>query len=265
MDWAQYFAEFMENIPGGYAILGVIGGAVCLSPFIPKIISTIKTYKAAKAEEKKAAEERKKKEDEERLQQIVEEREFRKKVTTIMEVLPEMTNRINDLTDTAKILKETNEKSTDTHDSLTKSIAALDEKVDKLDKKMGNIENSSSRGDEALRSSISQITIDLQAVTGKVDMIIESDLDAFRNYLIDMYHRHVYDHEPMEKRDIELLCMKFKKYKREGGNGWAEKLYFEILQCDTTGGIRAEEIARQFHYLIETAITKHPETSDSGE
>lgn len=265
MDWTEYFVNFMNQIPGGYVILGLIGGGVVISPFIPKIVNAYRSFKKAKEEARQVEEDRKKKEDEERLEQIAEEREFRRKVTTVMDSFGEMAGRIEDLSETARELKSTSKELANANESLSKTLSdhidTMDKKVDALSGKMEKLEIASQAGDERLRGDICGIHQNLETVTKQVGMIVESDLDDFRSYLIEMHNRHVYDHEPMTKRDIEIFCMKFKKYKAEGGNGWAEKMYFEVLQCPTVDGERAEDVAERFHYLIDTAMAKKHEES----
>ena len=251
MDWTQYFVDFMNTIPGGFVILGVIGGAVAVSPFVPKVLSAYKSFKQTKADARQAEIDRKQKEDDERLEQIAEEREFRRRVTEVIDSFQDMAGRIEALSETAKDLKATSKELSTANSTLSTNIANMEKKVDGLDEKMSNIEKSSKSGDEKLRKSIEDIKENLGSVTKQVKMIVNSDLDDFRSYLINMHNHHVYDHEPMTKRDIEVFCMKFKKYHAEGGNGWAEKMYFEILQCPTVDGERAEDVAKRFHYLIE--------------
>lgn len=255
MDWTQYFVDLMNHIPGGYAILGIIGGGVIMFPFIPKITAAYKTFKQAKADEKKAEEDRKKQEDEDRLQQIAEEREFRRKVTEIMDSYPKMAEEITTLSEAALELKRTNKGLSNARNELADNITSLTKKVDKLGEDVARLEKASTVGDERLRKSINAIDTNLESVTKSVNMIIESDLDEFRGYLIDMHNEHVYGNKPLTKRDIEVFCLKFKKYKSEGGNGWAERMYYEILQSETEDGMRAEDVAKQFHYLIDTKMT----------
>ena len=57
-----------------------------------------------------------------------------------------------------------------------------------------------------------------------------------------MHDRHVRHGEPLTKREVEKFCMKYKKYRNEGGNGWGERLYYKILQCKTDDGEIAEEV-----------------------
>ena len=268
MDWTQYFVDFMNGIPGGFAILGIIGGCVVISPFIPKITAAYRSFKKVKEDAKQEEADRKRREDEERLNQIAEDREFRRRVAEVIDSFSEMANRIDNLSETAKELKNTSKELVGANQSLSKTLSehidVMDKKVDILDEKLGKIEFASANGDEKLRKSISDINDNLESVTKQVNMIVESDLDDFRSYLIDMHNRHVYAHEPMTKRDIELFCMKYKKYSNEGGNGWAKRLYFEVLQCETVDGEIAEEVAKRFYYLIDSVTKQRKEDASNN-
>ena len=318
MNWEQLFTEFMSQVPGGYVILGNIGGGVVIAPFIPKIMAEIKKYKMAKAEEKEAAEEKRKKEEDERLEELLDEREFRKTVREVLENLPAMAEEVNALSKHGDLLvefereneelrknfavmgeklehlSESNDTILSTYNDRAKIAGNIPEMIKKVDQlaeatqhlmeledttdairkdildnveKMGDrikdmdntiqrVGKSSEEGDIRLQSAIQHVQTDLTGVTSKVDMMVESDLDDFRNYLIEMHDRHVRHGEPLTKREVEKFCMKYKKYRNEGGNGWGERLYYKILQCKTDDGEIAEEVARRFHVLIDHSLSE---------
>ncbi len=317
--WEQHFVDFMGTIPGGYGVLGILGGLVVLAPWVPKVLAAYRAFKKDRNDAKAAEIAKQKAEEEQRIEERLEDREFKKKISEIIDGLPGVSEKIAELAETSKTLAaaEINLKKSD--EMLTRQITSLSDEMKKFDDVLDRLEEASSAGDKQLAEtlktesenlhnaisenaaavqtiskelhtecknlriaieghdeSIKQVSFNLdekiknlhvdiasnagavkvvsdnlRTVVDKVNVMVESDLDSFRNYLLSSYKKYVQDKQLLTKDEIELLCMGFKKYKKEGGNGWAEKLYYEILQCQTVDGVPAETIAKQFRYLVE--------------
>lgn len=296
MDWTQYFVNFMNSFPWGSIILGICGGIAVMSPVVLKVYKSYKEFIKERADEKKALADA----EEVRISDKLEEKAFRKKIWEVIDGLPLITDQIEGLVETTKVLVETEESLKTTNEVFKSQIVGINDDITKMAKSIEEIKEKSDSNDifittelsaktetlhEAIKENaesmrvisenfatqsatmqealaqnneaINTISQKVHEVADKVDIIVECDLDSFRNHLLTCYTKYVQDHIIITKDEIERLCMWYNKYKKEGGNGWAEKIYYEILQCPSEDGVPAEDVARKFRYLVEKIELEH--------
>lgn len=211
MDWEEIFMAWLQSVPGGGTVIILIATVVVLSPVFKKLSTGFEEYKKQKAEKEK-----------EKLQNMIAEKEFRENVNSIITKLPGLDERI---------------------EKMSSDVEALGGIKDTLVESVKELEKSSTREDKEIRKSLGdtqEIVMsmfqDVRGLSDKVDVMIRGDRDEFRAYIMRLYNEHVMRCDPMTPEDVEILRIRYKKYKRENGNGWAEEFYNKILGTESSDG-----------------------------
>lgn len=65
-------------------------------------------------------------------------------------------------------------------------------------------------------------------LSGKIDMLIESDKANIKSYITEKHHFFVYEKKWIDDHSLESLEKRFDHYKQEGGNSFVSGLMSEI-------------------------------------
>ena len=89
---------------------------------------------------------------------------------------------------------------------------------------------------------MAELSASLNDISEKVNLIIESDTDEFRIYLMNIYNEYTRGNKKIPLQLKQVLRTRFKRYRAEGGNGWAQSLMDEIMKLDTEYDIQNQDI-----------------------
>lgn len=69
-------------------------------------------------------------------------------------------------------------------------------------------------------------------ITDKIDILINSDKDAIKSYIIDKHHYFCYQKKWIDDYSLDVLERRYKHYKAENGNSFVHDLMEEIRALD---------------------------------
>lgn len=214
----EFLIDFLSKSTLGIIILCIIGVGVISFPVIKFMVPLIKDHKKEK-EEKRKEEEKEKQES----------KEFRDKISTIITHIPSLDASITSLTKDIEQLKSVSE-------SYTLQASSLQTSIDTLANKVKNVSEESNEGDlrvatavEQTQDMVRELSESVKSIRDNVDILIEGDTNEFRLYIMKRYTTFIHDQKPITRDDKQELRLKYEKYRKEGGNSWAEDMYNEIL------------------------------------
>lgn len=74
-----------------------------------------------------------------------------------------------------------------------------------------------------------ELTSSLSNLEGKIDLLMESDKDAIKSYLVDKYNRFT-KQENIDSYEYDCFLKRFSHYQAEGGNSYIEGLVNEVRE-----------------------------------
>lgn len=79
-------------------------------------------------------------------------------------------------------------------------------------------------------SQIKEIRDSIKELTGKVDMLIDSDRDDIKAYITRQHHYFVYQKKWIDDYSLNCIEKRYSHYERQGGNSFMKDLMYEIRQ-----------------------------------
>lgn len=215
--------EILVQSALGRFVLVILGVAVISIPLLEK---TFNIFSGAK--------DRKAKRQQELLEKEIESEKFRRNIENFVEQVPILSSQIEEM---GKRMEEFNNRESTIEESQSKLI----DKVEEIEKSIRQLKQDSDRKDNELQSKL-DITVNqvasldssMQKVSSNTDLMIESDLDEFRTYIMGCHTKYVVGREPLDRHTKQIMKTKYRRYKKEGGNGWAESLMEELDELPVT-------------------------------
>nr|DAK39047.1 MAG TPA: nucleoporin [Caudoviricetes sp.] len=116
----------------------------------------------------------------------------------------------------------------------------MEKKVEELETKLETLDRSSDKTDQQIlellndhHEEIKSISRTVANINNSIPMIIESDVETFRTYLVDTYER-CKESGTINIYTLQTLAKRFKNYQKEGGNTWAKTLMEAIEKFEPT-------------------------------
>ena len=232
--------EYIEKLPNGvqFAIITILVCAVLIIPSIGTIASflqgVIEYIKQAISSFRRRSEKRRAREEE--------DKRFREQVATIVDQIPDMYSKINTVvSDMSGVLNTSKE--------ISERNKELETTIDKINERLETIAQISDANDTKLsedsiknREKIDHLLDLMGELNIKVRLLVDGDLDNFRTYLMQIYNQSIIGPTLLTKRDISMMKAKYKRYRAEGGNGWAKRMMDEIIES-----IEDEDLIAYYH------------------
>lgn len=79
-----------------------------------------------------------------------------------------------------------------------------------------------------LETSIKKINKSVDELTGKINLLVESDKDAIKAYITKEHHYYCYERQWIDDYSLDCLEKRFAHYIEEKGNSFVENLMDEI-------------------------------------
>lgn len=224
----EFFINTMQSFPFGKVLLVIIGLSIIILPILEKTCSLF----SGAAERKKKKLEAVEKKQEEATKKALEQEKFKNDITTMVEEVPKLNSQIGMITDQLQSF-------TDLTQKMAESTIICNQKLEKLQEDISEIRNTSNTNDEEIvknlastNKAVTELSEKMESVNTQVSFMIESDIDEFRTHLMNCYTKYVINGEPLDRQTKQILKTKFKRYAKEGGNGWAAELMDELLKVD---------------------------------
>lgn len=257
MDWDDVLIKTLEKLPGGIGILAAIAIIVVLFPIYKQIRAYMDEQKKQKSEE-----------EELKLKNIATEREFRKSVENTLEKVPTLAEKLENLASNMSNFQSMKNEFNLSSTQFTDMFTGLTTRVNDLENTSNTQDNDIQKNIVAIMSSLDHVSTKMGGIEKKVDTLISGDLDEFRAYLLHIHTEVVIRKSvKMTYNEVEIVRLKYLKYRKEGGNGWAEKMYYELFNETTQDGqnigeiindidAREKEAYEDNRYFIEDNIDK---------
>lgn len=224
----EFFINTLQSFTFGKFLLVVIGLAIIILPILEKTCSLFSG--AAERKEKKLEAAEKKKQA--AIKQALDQEKFKTDITTMVEEVPKLNNQIGAITDQLQSFSDLTQK-------MTESQIHCNQALERLQEDISEIRNTSNANDDEIvqklastNQAVSSLADKMESMNTQVSLMIESDIDEFRTHLMNCYTKYVINQEPMDRQTKQILKTKFKRYTKEGGNGWAAELMDEIEKVD---------------------------------
>lgn len=199
------FIEFLDSIgnyPIGTWVAIIIGGVTVISLIVGAVIKIKKTYDGHLTKKLKAEEE---------------ERKFRNKVSGVVEQVDEIKNTLTRLSTS--------------HDS---SFNEINNRLEEVWTAVIESQRDSKEGDIALENqmrnyetAIDNLNVKLSTMDEKTTLLIESDKEGIKSFIIDKYYQALED-KYIKLHVLQGLELRYEKYLQENGNTYIGRLMNEI-------------------------------------
>lgn len=218
----DYLTQELSKTQEGSIILIIVALLVLAVTIGKKVVTVaIEVYKRLKIFILDQHEEEEEKQNtSEKIQELsVDLKEVRDDLKTVTKALSALTDQINEEKKEREALKGRLVKVEDNVSDMSKSTEATNKQV---------LELLNDHHDE-----IKLISEKVSEISQSIPMLIESDVESFRAYLIETYERCKLTNS-INIYTLQTLSKRFENYRREGGNTWAEALIGEIKSFEHT-------------------------------
>lgn len=83
---------------------------------------------------------------------------------------------------------------------------------------------------EEMSANFKRINEQIDFLTDKINMLIDSDKDDIKSYITEKHHSFCYERRWIDDYSLDCLEKRFKHYEDEGGNSFVESLMEEIRE-----------------------------------
>lgn len=220
----NFFIEAVNDSgPGGFAL--IVLGAIVLVGFLIANVFKYGPIIYNKARDWFLSRESKRKEEEESRRAILNNQA---EILENQESLHQMMGRVNDLVTVTDTIMDRYQ----TEDEL---IAQVTEKITIFEETLNSIRiKSDKRDDELVRMMkehercLSEFNEGLNAVRETVGLLVESDLERFREKLLDVYMKAQANNNSIDVFTYRDIKLGYERYRRMKGNSWAHELMEEM-------------------------------------
>ena len=223
--------KVLSEIPYGKIILAVVALIIIALAILEKTTNLFSGAKERAEQRRKTA-----------LEKAMADQKFRENINTIVQEVPKMNGRmssvnsqINSFLTRESSLEETQQMCINMISDLKKDITNLKDLSDKKDELL-------TQQLQETTKTMAELSASLNDISEKVNLIIESDTDEFRIYLMNIYNEYARGNKKIPLQLKQVLRTRFKRYRAEGGNGWAQSLMDEIMKLDTEYDIQNQDI-----------------------
>ena len=223
--------KVLSEIPYGKIILAVVALIIIALAILEKTTNLFSGAKERAEQRRKTA-----------LEKAMADQKFRENINTIVQEVPKMNGRmssvnsqINSFLTRESSLEETQQMCINMISDLKKDITNLKDLSDKKDELL-------TQQLQETTKTMAELSASLNDISEKVNLIIESDTDEFRIYLMNIYNEYARGNKKIPLQLKQVLRTRFKRSKAEGGNGWAQSLMDEIMKLDTEYDIQNQDI-----------------------
>lgn len=89
------------------------------------------------------------------------------------------------------------------------------------------LENDNRRINELVQNQ-SEILSMITKISGRIDILVESDKDDIKSFIVKEHHRFCYDEGWIDDYSMDAIEKRFKHYQDEGGNSYVEELMKDL-------------------------------------
>ena len=224
--------DFVISILGsnavGKVILLIIGIIIIVLAVLEKTTDIFSGYSERKEKKKEAA-----------MRKALENEKFRENIDKIVTEVPKLSEQITNINSQIETYVSRESTIEETQKTFIAKIEKLQTDLDELRKSSDSKDDEITQHLQTTTDTINTMQENMKDVSEKVGLIIDADVDEFRIYLMQCYNKYVIGNERMPRQEKQILKAKFKRYKSEGGNGWAESLMHELDEVDAEYDIRS--------------------------
>lgn len=224
--------DFVISILGsnavGKVILLIIGIIIIVLAVLEKTTDIFSGYSERKEKKKEAA-----------MRKALENEKFRENIDKIVTEVPKLSEQITNINSQIESYVSRESTIEETQKMCIEKIEKLQSDLDELRKSSDTKDAEITQHLQTTTDTINTMQENMKDVSEKVGLIIDADVDEFRIYLMQCYNKYVIGNERMPRQEKQILKAKFKRYKSEGGNGWAESLMHELDEVDAEYDIRS--------------------------
>ena len=79
-----------------------------------------------------------------------------------------------------------------------------------------------------LEETVKELIKDVQSLTKKIDVLVQSDKDAIKAYITKQHHHFCYEIESIDDQSLDCVEKRYTHYKKQGGNSYIHHLMQEL-------------------------------------
>lgn len=83
---------------------------------------------------------------------------------------------------------------------------------------------------EQLEKTVQELKDAMQKLTKNVDMLIQSDKDAIKSFIVKQHHFFCYEKKEIDLQNLDCIEKRYNHYKEEGGNSYIETLMKDLRE-----------------------------------
>ena len=232
--------EYIETLPNGvqFVIITILICGVLIIPSIGAVVTFIRSGIGSIGRAISSIRHR----SEERRSRKEEDRRFRQQVASIVDQIPDIYNKINSVVSDMDNIVSTSREISNRNHELEETIQTINDKLENMSEITTTNDNKLSENSIKNREKIDHLVDLMGELNVKVRLLVDGDLDNFRMYLMQIYNQSIIGPTLLTKRDISIMKTKYKRYRAEGGNGWAKQMMEEII-----ASIEDEELIEYYY------------------
>lgn len=77
---------------------------------------------------------------------------------------------------------------------------------------------------QQLKQTVDQMSAAIQKLNKNVDMLIESDKDAIKSFIVKQHHHFCYEVNEIDLQSLDCIERRYSHYKDQGGNSYIDDL-----------------------------------------
>lgn len=81
---------------------------------------------------------------------------------------------------------------------------------------------------EQIQQELSQLTVTVNKISEKIDVLQASDKDAIKSWVVMLYRKYKGNPTELDSMEMDLLERRFGHYTQEGGNSYVSELMEEL-------------------------------------